>query len=252
MFNNNAPSTNQNHKQFKREPIVRCKGLYSLHIYTVLFVASLLGFAITKDSHAQSDEFIVSYVEHEGIIHYYMPLLKKAYQRIGIDVKFVLINDQRALKLLNSGQIDADTAKSLETVHTYESIVYIPKPISKIEVFFLCQQTIQCDKSVLKDKKKILGVIGANEFYRELLSDSTIKQVELTSFETLFKMFDQKKVDVAIVVLDAYSLPKLAKYPNHYKIEEKLGYHLLNKKHAHIMDKLQVAIDEILVEGYFY
>lgn len=180
-----------------------------------------------------------------------MPLLKKAYQNIGINPTFVLVNDQRALKLLNSGQIDADTAKSLETIPTYNNIVYLPTPISKIEVFFICQQAIKCDKSVLNDKKLILGVIGANEFYRELLVASSIKKVGLTSFETLFKMFDQRKVDVAIIVLDAYTLPKLEKYPNHSKIEEKLGYHLLNRKHKNIIPKLEQAISELLAEDNF-
>lgn len=180
-----------------------------------------------------------------------MPLLKKAYQNIGINPTFVLVNDQRALKLLNSGQIDADTAKSLETIPTYNNIVYLPTPVSKIEVFFICQQAIKCDKSVLNDSNKILGVIGANEFYRELLSSSSIKKVELTSFETLFKMFDQRKVDVAIIVLDAYTLPKLEKYPNRSKIEEKLGYHLLNRKHKNIIPKLEQAISELLADDNF-
>ena len=222
-----------------------------MHRYIFVFITSLFGFSIAQDSYAQSDEYVISYVEHEGIINYYMPLLKKAYQKIGINPTFVLINDQRALKLLNMGKIDADTAKSLETIDTYDNIFYLPTPISKIEVFFICQQNIKCDKSILNDKNKILGVIGANEFYRQLLSTSSIKQVELTSFETLFKIFNQQKVDVAIVVLDAYSLPKLKKYPNHYKLAEKLGYHLLNKKHQHISIKLESAIQEVLNEGYF-
>ncbi len=65
-------------------------------------------------------------------------------------------------------------------------------------------------------------------------------------------MFDQQKVDVAIVVFDAYSRTKLNKYPNHYKITEKLGYHLLNKSHQALVPKLETAIKQVLAEGDFY
>ncbi len=200
----------------------------------------------------QPKEYLITYVEHEGIIHYYVPLLKKAYEKIGIPTKFVLVNDQRALRLLDQGLTDADTAKSLETITHYPNITYLPTPISKIEVFFICQQHVTCNKSVLSDPNRSLAVIGAKEFYAELLAGSRIKQVELTSFDILYKMFDQQKVDVAIVVLGDYGKPRLNKYPNHYKITEKQGYHLLNQSHKDLIPQLEAAIKEVLAEGDFY
>lgn len=201
---------------------------------------------------AQPNEYIVTYIEHEGITHFYVPLLKKAYEKIGVKAKFILVNDQRALRLLNQGLTDADTAKSLETIEQYPNVTYLPTPIGKIEVFFICQQAVTCNKSVLSDPNRSLAVIGAKEFYAELLADSRIKQVELTSFDILYKMFDQQKVDVAIVVLGDYGKPRLNKYPNHYKITEKLGYHLISQSHKNLIPQLEAAIKEVLAEGDFY
>jgi hypothetical protein len=202
-------------------------------------------------SQDKNEPYIISYVEHDGIINYYVPLLKKAYKKLGITPEFSQINDQRALRLLNDGVIDADTAKSLESIDIYDAITYLPTPISRIEVFLICQKNEVCDLSLLANPEKSMALIGANEFYSELLTDSEIKQVELVSFDTLFKIFDQGKVDAAIIVLDAYTKPKLLKYTNHFLIQEKLGFHLINQKHKALILPLEKAITEVLEEGNF-
>lgn len=216
--------------------------------FWALFLTTIISSDFAK---ADDEEFVISYVEHEGIIKYYVPLLKHAYKKIGIEPTFSLINDQRALRLLDNGLIDADTAKSLETIDNYDSIVYLPTPISRIEVFFICQQGIPCSRDILANGDLTLAVIGANEFYAELLENSKINLVELTSFQVLFKVFEQKKVDAAIVVFDAYTKTKLQRYKNHFKIQEKLGYHLINKKHKAIVKPLEKAISEVLAENSF-
>jgi len=217
-----------------------------------LLIVGIMSFLVNSNTEEQSSEsFLISYVEHEGLIKYYVPLLEQAYEKIGISPTFVLVNDQRALRLLDAGQLDADTAKSLESIDQYSNVIYLPEPISKIEVYFICQAELVCDKSVLQQEYKSLAVIGAQEFYSELLVGTKIQLVELTSFDVVFRMFEQQKVDVAIVVLDAYTKPKLERYPNHYKITEKLGYHLLHKEHANLTVPLSRAIQETLKENNF-
>jgi len=214
----------------------------------LLFTTFIQGanFALADDG-----KFVISYVEHETIINYYVPLLDKAYRSIGIQPDFVLINDKRALKLLNSGLIDADTAKSLEMLGDYSDIIKVPTPISKIEVLLLCQEPLPCDLSVLYDHSKKLGVIGADEFYAELLANTNIKIFEFNSFDVLYKIFDQKKVDYVIAVFDDQSKATKLKYPNSFLIEEKLGYHLLHKKHAALIPQLEQAIKDIIAQDNF-
>ncbi|BBN81587.1 hypothetical protein PA25_15720 [Pseudoalteromonas sp. A25] len=199
----------------------------------------------------EDTRFVISYVEHKGIIHYYVPLLDQAYRKIGIEPKFELINDKRALKLLDQGLIDADTAKSLEFVDAYKNIIVVPTPISQIDVVLLCQPKLQCDLSVLKNANRSLGLIAAKEFYKELLSGSTISLVEFSSFETLLKIFSQDKVDYAIVVFDDYTKDALSNYPNHFFIQQKIGYHLLHKKHRAIVKQLDEAIKSVRAQGGF-
>lgn len=218
----------------------------------LLYRLPLLLLLVSGVNHGnEKSEYIISYAEHEGLVKYYVPLLKQAYRKIGIEPTFSLINDQRALRLLNNGVIDADTAKSLETINNYKSVLYLPTPISRIEVFFICQKNLRCDRSILGHKELSLAIIGANEFYADLLKGSKISLVELTSFEVLMKMFQQQKVDSAIVVFDGYTKPRLKQFENHYKIQEKLGYHLINKKHKAIIVPLEKAIAEVLADNNF-
>ncbi len=199
----------------------------------------------------KSDSFVISYMEHEGLVKYYVPVIKEAYRRIGIEAKFELINDKRALLLLNDGLIDADTAKTLETIDQYPNIRPLATPLSKIEVHLVCQPHLDCSKDILNNEVLSLGIVAAGEFYEELLGDATIKIVDLTSFDILAKIFEQQKVDAMVVVVDDFSQRYLSGFPNHVKVQEKLGYHLINVRHAAIADKLDKVIQEIIQSGEF-
>jgi hypothetical protein len=197
------------------------------------FLICLLSFSLIVKSDENSSEFIISYVEHESIIEYYVPILDEAYRSIGIIPKFVLINDKRALKLLDKGLIDADTAKTTEILADYPNIIKIPTPISKIEVILICHGNITCNLSVLDEAQKVLGVIGAKEFYSNLLHDSRVNVIEVSSFDVLLKLFKQKKLDFIFMVFDDHNKTIDTAFKNQYSVEKKTGYHLVNKNIGH-------------------
>jgi len=215
------------------------------------FLIAIILLPTLASSTEANNNYVISYVEHESIIKYYVPLLKKAYRSIGIVPEFVLINDKRALKLLNNGHIDADTAKTTEILGDYPNIIKVPTPISKIRVVLVCQENLTCDLSALANSRKILGVIGAKEFYSNLLKDSKIKVVELNSFNVILKMFQQNKVDYIFMVFDDYSKPTEVNFTNRFLIEEKIGYHLLHKKHQALIPELDKAIQATVAKGGF-
>jgi hypothetical protein len=192
------------------------------------------------------EPFIISYVEHDSIINFYVPLLDKAYRSIGIKPKFVKINDKRALKLLNHGEIDADTAKSGEVFPLYRNIIRVPTPISKIEVMLICQLELVCDLTVLKSSDKMLGLVAKDEFYSNLLINSTIQISEVSSFKKLSAMFKQKRVDYIFMVFDEKDIDAKNAHQNKYLIEEKIGFHILHKKHRKLLPKLDKAIQLLL------
>lgn len=188
------------------------------------------------------EKFTISYVEHASIINYYVPLLDAAYRSIGIEPEFVQINDKRALKLLNQGKIDADTAKSGEVFVLYPNIIKVPTPISKIQVMLICQLEMPCDLSVLQSPNKMLGLIAGDEFYSNLLAYSKISLTEVTSFKILIEMFKQKRVDYIFMVFDERDVKAKSAFDNKYLIEEKIGFHIMNKKHRDLIPKLDKAI----------
>lgn len=206
------------------------------------FFISILSCSLIAQEYKNSSEFVISYVEHESIIKYYVPILEAAYRSIGIEPKFVLINDKRALMLLNKGIIDADTAKTTEILADYPNIIKVPTPISKIALMLICQKELLCDLSVLNDSQRILGVIGAKEFYRDLLRDSAINIFEVNSFQVLLKLLKQKKVDYIFMIFDDHNKATSLTFDNKYLIEEKIGYHLVGKKHRALVPKLDKAI----------
>ena len=190
--------------------------------------------------------FIISYVDHPSITSYYLPLIEQAYRSIGIYPEFVLINDKRALRLLNNGEIDADVVKTLEFIDDYPNIITVPTPMSKIEARLVCQQKLPCDLSVFKISQASLGIIAANEFYAKLLADAKLNIVEVSSFEQLQALFNQQKLDYIITVFDLIHNSNTIDLTNSYLIEEKIGFHLLNQQHQHLAVELAQAIEKIM------
>lgn len=209
---------------------------------TFLLIFCLLNTCKVAISKEVKERFIISYVEHASIINYYVPLLDAAYRSIGIEPEFVQINDKRALKLLNQGEIDADTAKSGEVFVLYPNIIKVPTPISKIQVMLICQLTMDCDLNVLQSPNKMLGLIAGDEFYSNLLASSKILITEVTSFKILIEMFKHKRVDYIFMVFDERDIKAKAAFDNKYLIEEKIGFHIMNKKHRDLIPKLDKAI----------
>ena len=216
----------------------------------IAFLFSNIAFSLEGSSEGDG-RFVISYVDHESIINYYVPLLDAAYQSIGITPEFVLINDKSALKLLNSGKLDADTAKTSEVLGDYPDIIKVPTPISKIQVLLICQEELFCDLSLLYQAKKTLGVIGAKEFYAELLQENKSAIVEVNSFNVLLKLFKQRKVDFVFMVFDEYSKETKNSFKNSMVVQEKIGYHLLNKKHIKLLPRLDKAIQDVVARGGF-
>ncbi|GAA6205762.1 MULTISPECIES: hypothetical protein [Thalassotalea] len=214
-----------------------------LTLYFVLCIFSLFKQAFAEEIKAP---FIISYVEHDSIINFYVPLLDRAYRSIGITPEFIQINDKRALKLLNQGEIDADTAKSGEVFTLYPNIIKVPTPISKIQVMLICQLQLNCDLSVLKSANKMLGLIAGDEFYSNLLGNSKIRITEVSSFKILLAMFKQKRVDYIFMVFDEKDIEAKNSFKNKFLIEEKIGFHILHKKHRKLLPRLDKAIKLLL------
>lgn len=208
----------------------------------------ILTFAGNIQAKTKASKYVVSYSDHKSIIKRYVPALEQAYKDIGINAEFVLVNDRRSLRLLQKGRIDADAVKTLEILNKKSNFIPLPTPISKIEVMLLCRPEIECHLGLLQNHKKTLGVVAAKEFYQELLAEAKINIRELSSFHAMRQMFRQNRLDAMISVFDpAVEDPRLT-YANYVKIKEKLGHHLVHKKHKKLVLKLDSAVQKRLYE----
>jgi len=194
---------------------------------------------------AASKTFVVSYVDHEGIKKHYVPLVAAAYRQIGIQTTFKQVNDQRALWLLNKGKLDAETVKTTESIEKYNDILVVPTSISTIEVLLVCQPNVHCSPEIFTDANKTIGVVAAVEFYDKQLSGATVNIKSVTSFEQLHNLHYFSRVDAIITVLDKYSKEEFGALDNFYKLEEKVGFHLIHKQHKGIMAELDKAFREV-------
>jgi len=209
---------------------------------SLLFIFLLFLPSLTAEA---SKAFVVSYVDHEGIKKHYVPLVAAAYRQIGVETRFKQVNDQRALWLLNQGKLDAETVKTTESIEKYKDILVVPTSISVIEVLLVCQPNVRCSPDIFTDATKTIGVVAAVEFYDKQLSGATVNIKSVASFEQLHNLHHFSRVDAIITVLDKYSKEEFGALDNFYKLEEKIGFHLIHKRHEGIMNELDKAFQTI-------
>ena len=193
----------------------------------------------------------ISYVPHPAIEQHYVKIIQNAYAKIELYPEFIAINDKRSLKLVNEGSLDGDVARMEDVLAAYPNLVKVPPALGQIDVQLVCQSDIPCNVSLFESKTHILGVVAKFEYYKNLLLEKPIQVIEVGNYERLKTMFQQKKLDAIIMVYDRNSAQNNHSFSNTYLIEKKYGYHLLHKKHSHLIPKLSKALAESINQHNF-
>ena len=193
---------------------------------------------------------MVSYVEHPAVTKKYMPVVKAMYQEANIDTKLFLVNNSpRSVKALNEGFFDADIGKILSSIKGQENIIYVPTPIASVSLYLICRKQVVCDKKVLDDNKSII----ASRFNREMLTNilpirASISQI--LSQQRINKMLRIGRVNYSLVADDSDQGD--ARFHNEFQVIEvsrENYYHILHRKHRHLISRLDAALIKVLTEG---
>ncbi|WP_394221230.1 hypothetical protein [Alteromonas gracilis] len=191
-----------------------------------------------------NDLYVVGYVNHPRVISYYRPLIERAYRDIGKDIKFESVGGEKGLRLLNEGMTDADVIRYDVVAEDGSNIIIVPPALSQGASYLLCIRGAECGREVINNPDKAIAV--TTRFFFNMgakPAELNANIFEFDDFHHVVYLLLSGRFDYAILPSDhsEESIFKQSGVEVVPLVEHRL-VHVINKKHAYLMQSLSAAI----------
>lgn len=219
----------------------------------LLVFCLLCNCATAKQESAKQEKVITSigFASHPAVVKNYLNIVKKAYAKIGVNPDFIPVSDRRSIKMLSEAKLDGLVIRGQKTMLKHPSFITVPPMLGAADIRLICQPKLFCNKNLLNDSSKILGLVGQDEYYQKLLDGKIINTYEVVDYQRMEKMFQQKKLDAMIMVFDLHTQGIPSPELNTYRLDQVEGFHIIHKRFSHLVPKLSEALKESLAEHDF-
>ncbi len=175
----------------------------------------------------------------------FVELMQSIYEELGFNVSIISAPPKRGIMLLNSDLVDADVIRLKRTVVKYKNIMVVEPALVKGYLVLICHKDILCDLSILKNKTvKINTHAGILNLFDigELNAQTIISEMTINTLH----MIEKGRVFYSLNTMDEPMLRGLSPKLNYIKIKDVYGYHVINKKHAYLLPKIQKKLRQRL------
>ncbi|GAB7023829.1 substrate-binding periplasmic protein [Salidesulfovibrio brasiliensis] len=180
-------------------------------------------------------------------------IITEAYKRAGLKALFVPLPMERILLDLDSGQVDATYARTRRAIEGYDNIVQLTVPYSLIRIvaFYL-------DPDLSINSLADLAPLNPGIMRGDMLTVTTAKRagIPYTLIDHIdlgFLMLKQRRVKVILTDNTIGRIFARHVNLNNYFVSEELFratiFHTLNKKHAHLIPRLEKSFRSMLEDG---
>ena len=191
-----------------------------------------------------SEEFLISYFEHPQI-EKYKDVVKKSYEDIGISIKFINIEGERAYRTLDQGVTDAEMLIEKSVADKYPNILMVKPLLVEASFYLLCEKSLPCNRRVLhqSDNQVFVEQITDNHFPEIIRSEIKAELIPFTSLEALLELIARGRTQYAIYAFEKDTLTSRIKLnANTVKIYDAPAFHGVHTKHKAIIPALEKAL----------
>ena len=199
-----------------------------------------------KQSHevSQKEKYVVGHLNHPRVNSFYKPLIERAYRDIGIEIVFETVGGERGLRLLNEGMTDADVIRYDVVSQADNNIVIVPPALSHGASFLLCIRGAECNKDIIQNPDK--AIAATTRFFinmRAKPGELNANIFEFDDFNHVIGLLLNGRFDYAIMPSDFSEKAIFEQSGIEYipLVKHEL-VHVINKKHAHLVDDLSASI----------
>lgn len=214
----------------------------------LILACSLLSSSHTYSQSNSPTSLLLSYSNDSFLVERYLPIIREAYSAIGVNLEFVNVPIERGLQGISSGTFDGDVAR-LEFVQDHiENVTLVPPLLEEVSVKLFCRAERPCDASILSDTNTVIAVPIASPALPALFAMHSFRAQNVNGLKQIEDMFTLGRFDFFIWVESRYRpQPFLQNFSGNTVFIKKVGmYHVLNKKHAHLIPALSAQLENAL------
>ncbi|EPJ53476.1 MAG: hypothetical protein OFPI_10470 [Osedax symbiont Rs2] len=210
------------------------------------FALSLLGILIATSVNAQTT-LVFSGVQ-APVVAISEEVLRKAYQRIGIQIRIIKQPGKRALRSSNSGKTDGEVMRSKGINEEYSNLIMVPVPVNFVDIVVFTKNvefTVNSPQSLKPYKIGIRRGVKISERLTKGLNTLVVDRQE-----QLLSILDRGRVDVILMSrLGGVAQIKELKLRGIKILEPPLAtgsrYHYLHSKHENLVTKITESLKKM-------
>jgi len=211
----------------------------------------LLVFPLAAQQPQRPVEMTFSYVDHPAMVNFMIPLIRDAYQKLGIKTDFIAQPSNRNLMLVENNVVDGDVGYMRIVLEGYSNIISLEPPLISGIYTLLCQPKLPCKPSVLSDPEQIIvttsvSKLGLEKGYRVAIRSQFYVVNDLA---TIPKFVSSGRFEYAIYPSTASELELLNPAELRYvTLFDANLYHVLHKSFAFMAEDVSTALKQTLAE----
>jgi polar amino acid transport system substrate-binding protein len=196
---------------------------------------------------------IISAIANEQTHELAKEVVRVAYEKMGMDVKFMDLPARRGLEWANSGKTDGDLARIDGTDKKFTNLIKILTPVTQFKGVVFTKNIEQNIRSWEDLKGLSVGIIGGIRYSD--IGTKGLDRVIAKDMVQLFILLSKERIDVAVAVLDAGKIEI-----NRHHREAKLHvigqplfsaslFHFVHKKNRDLVPLLGSVLQEMEESG---
>lgn len=199
------------------------------------------------------EKIVLSAIQNEQTHFIATEILKKAYQKIGCDIRFSFLPGTRAIEYANQGLTDGDVARIYDTGEKYPDLIRVDVPIIRFTAVAFTKSVKRKIDSWEQLKGLRVGIIRGIRY--SFIGTDGLKPFYAKDMTHLFRLLDQGNIEVAIAGLDAGEIEIERKYKKSgirvagSSLYSGELYHFVHKKNRKLVGTLKRTLDEMDESG---
>lgn len=196
------------------------------------------------------EKLTFSYTSHPVVDKVLLPLIRQAYQNLGIEVEFIAVESQRAQQLLNDGLVDGDVARIGQVASRIPNVVLVAL-LDKLSLSLRCRPDIQCNTEDVNNAELRIFMASSRATLAFLNLNYKAELYPLRDWNQINVMYQQNKIErflwiegtlASSPVVDGAVVLPLESTPLDL-------YHILHKSHAYLAPQANQQL-ELLLAAY--
>lgn len=182
---------------------------------------------------------------------HYQPALTALYKEVGLVPEFVVLPFERALKSVESGDVDADLGRVVGGTAGYRNMVELQESLAEISLLAVVRKESHLTRLSLSELKgHVVGTVRGGKMAEAMAAQQALKLVLVNTQQQLYQMLLNDRVEVALTTSVALPGPDVVAMVKVLPpLASTRAVHVLNQKWAAWAPKLDAALKVMKADG---